>query len=68
MEDKEQKLNELDKKFKEASNKMEIEKEETEKKNNSSINIEKKRRPKKNKTSEKYVHNKFNSIRNGRKW
>ena len=42
MEDKEQKLNELDKKFKEASNKMEIEKEETEKKNNSSINIEKK--------------------------
>ena len=42
MKDKEQKLNELDKKFKEASNKMEIEKEETEKKNNSSINIEKK--------------------------
>ena len=42
MEDKEQKLNELDKKFKEASNKMEIEKEETEKKNNSSINKEKK--------------------------
>jgi GTPase SAR1 family protein len=42
MEDKEPKLNELDKKFKEASNKMEIEKEETEKKNNSSINIEKK--------------------------
>ena len=42
MEDKEQKLNELDKKFKEASNKTEIEKEETEKKNNSSINIEKK--------------------------
>ena len=42
MEDKEQKLNELDKKFKETSNKMEIEKEETEKKNNSSINIEKK--------------------------
>ena len=42
MEDKEQKLNELDKKFKEASNKMEIEKEETEKKSNSSINIEKK--------------------------
>ena len=42
MEDKEQKLNELDKKFKEASNKMEIEKEETKKKNNSSINIEKK--------------------------
>ena len=42
MEDKEQKLNELDKKFKEASNKMEIEKEETEKKNKSSINIEKK--------------------------
>ena len=42
MEDKEQKLNELDKKFKESSNKMEIEKEETEKKNNSSINIEKK--------------------------
>ena len=32
MEDKEQKLNELDKKFQEASNKMEIEKEETQKK------------------------------------
>ena len=41
MEDKEQKLNELDKKFQEASNKMEIEKEETQKKNESSINTEK---------------------------
>ena len=41
MEDKEQKLNELDKKFQEASNKMEIEKEETKKKNESSINTEK---------------------------
>jgi len=51
MEDKEQKLNELDKKFKEASNKMEIEKEETEKKNNSSINIEKKDDQKKIKLS-----------------
>ena len=41
MEDKEQKINELDKKFQVASNKMEIEKEETQKKNESSINIEK---------------------------
>ena len=41
MEDKEQKLNELDKKFQETSNKMEIEKEETQKKNESSINTEK---------------------------
>ena len=41
MEDKEQKLNELDKKFKEASNKMEIEKEESQKKTESSINVEK---------------------------
>jgi len=41
MEDKEQKINELDKKFQEASNKMEIEKDETQKKNESSINIEK---------------------------
>ena len=41
MEDKEQKINELDKKFQDASNKMEIEKEETQKKNESSINIEK---------------------------
>ena len=41
MEDKEQKLNELDKKFKEASNKMEIEKEESQKKTESSIDVEK---------------------------
>ena len=40
MDDKEKKLNELDKKFKEASNKMQIEEEEN--KNKSSINIESK--------------------------
>ena len=41
MEDKEQKLNELDKKFQEASNKMEIEKEESQKQSESSIKNEK---------------------------
>ena len=41
MEDKEQKLNELDKKFQEASNKMEIEKEESQKQSESSIKDEK---------------------------
>ena len=41
MEDKEQKLNELDKKFQEASNKMDIEKEESQKQSESSIKNEK---------------------------
>ena len=41
MEGKDQKLKELDKKFQEASNKMEIEKEESQKQSESSINIEK---------------------------
>ena len=41
MEDKEQKLNELDKKFHEASNKMGIEKEESQKQSESSIKNEK---------------------------
>ena len=45
MEDKEKKINELDKKFKEASDKMQIEEEEN--KNKSSINIESKEEEKK---------------------